>query len=73
MKATLEFDLPLESEEFENSVNGPSYKISIQDILNYFRTQVKYKECTEEKYKLYEKIKEDIIEILEENEVLNKI
>ena len=42
MKVTLEFELPLESEEHFMALHGPDFRFVINDMLEWMRTQRKY-------------------------------
>lgn len=64
MKATIEFNLPEENEEFNNAINGVKYKIIVQDIMNNLRSKLKYEELKEEEYDLYEKLREEFFDII---------
>jgi hypothetical protein len=41
MKATLEFNLPEESEEHNSAINGWKYQLILEEIFNYLRRQEK--------------------------------
>lgn len=69
MKATIEFNLPEENEEFSDVTNGVKYKLIIQDIMNNLRAKIKYEELKEEEYDLCEKLREEFFEIIEDYEV----
>jgi hypothetical protein len=40
MKATLEFTLPDEREEYADAVNGWKYRVAIQDAINAIKEQI---------------------------------
>lgn len=42
MKAILEFNLPEDTQEYENAMNGQRLSIVISDLLNYLRQKSKY-------------------------------
>lgn len=42
MKAILEFDLPDDKEEYDNSINGAKWRIVVEDLDNWLRTNTKY-------------------------------
>lgn len=70
MKATLEYNLPDETHEFEIAVLGKNYYNAIFEIQNNFlRQQRKYLDnkahTSEEEYALLEKITEEIMELLD--------
>lgn len=45
MKATLEFDLPEEQDEFETAVNAHKFRGVISDFLNETRSLLKHGSC----------------------------
>lgn len=69
MKATIEFNLPEENQEFSDVTNGVKYKLIIQDIMNNLRSKLKYEELKEEEYDLCEKLREEFFEIIDDYEV----
>jgi hypothetical protein len=56
MKATLEYDLPDEQEEFEKAVNGGKYAYIIWELDQFLRANTKYApdSMPDEVYKAYE-------------------
>lgn len=42
MKAILEFDLPDDKEEYDNSINGAKWRIVVEDLDNWLRENTKY-------------------------------
>ena len=60
MKAILKFDLPEEQEEFDCAINGTKWQASMQNLDNYLRNELKYKDAGED----YEKIREELHSIL---------
>lgn len=42
MKAILEFELPLEQEDFQNAINGTNFALLISDLQNEIRNKLKY-------------------------------
>jgi hypothetical protein len=42
MKAILEFNLPEEKEELKLAQNGITYYCKLEEIMNYFRNEIKY-------------------------------
>lgn len=64
MKATLTFNLPDEREEFKDACDGTKSKIIIEDILNLFRSKLKYEELSEVEYEILEKMREAIIGVI---------
>ena len=61
MKATLEFNLPEETEEFNSAVNGHKWKSVVWYIDENIRQTLKYNETlTEKEYELVESIRDNI-------------
>lgn len=70
MKARLKYDLPDEQSEFEDAVNGTKWKLSMWELDQWLRAQYKYMpdaEYSEAAYNAYEKSRERLFEILNEN------
>ena len=61
MKATLEFNLPEDSEEFELQTNAAKYYLALRDIKDLFRGRAKYQETNVE---MHEEVYELICSIL---------
>lgn len=64
MKATLEFNLPEESDDFTLATKGPVYYSIISEIVEYFRNKLKYCEYTQEEGRIMEGIQKDILDIV---------
>ena len=58
MKAILKFNLPEESHEFANAVEGAKMRGILWDVKEYFRDQMKYKELNKVQYKTLEDFSE---------------
>jgi hypothetical protein len=69
MKAILKFNLPEEREEFELACNAVNYSIVLSDIDNYLRSKIKHADLTDEQYKVYEEIREQLWIYINENEI----
>jgi hypothetical protein len=67
MKAVLEFDLPEENIEFQSAINGHKYKSAIWDFDQLLRSEMKYKELSDETYKAYKWCREELRKILLED------
>ena len=67
MKAVLEFTLPEQNNEFQAAVNGLNYKSAIYDFDQLLRSEMKYKELSEDTYKAYEYCRKELRKILEED------
>lgn len=63
MEATLKFSLPEEEELHIQCVNGPLYASALHDFFyGYLRGKLKYSDLTEEEYKIYEDVKQAIVD-----------
>jgi len=70
MKATLEFELPEEKEDFEMASNAYKYRMALTDFDNYLRAKLKYEELPNESiYEALSEARQKLNEICEENEV----
>lgn len=71
MKASLEFDLPEQSEEFYDALDGHYAKRVVNDILEFLRRELKYNSdnLSEEQVHIYQKIRDEVVAKLEEYEV----
>lgn len=71
MKGILKFNLPEEKEEFLHAQNGIKYKACIEDIENYFRTEIKYKSdmYTEVEINLLESVRQSIFDIIRDRDI----
>jgi len=49
MKATLEFNLPEDNEEFNRAVKSADYYVCLFDFYQYLRREMKYNESLSEK------------------------
>jgi hypothetical protein len=67
MKAVLEFDLPEDNTDFQAAINGSNYKSAIWHFDEHLRSEMKYKELSDETYKAYKYCREELRKILEED------
>jgi hypothetical protein len=67
MKAVLEFDLPEDQDDFQAAINGHNYKSAIWNFDQLLRSEMKYKELSDETYKAYKYCREQLRKILEED------
>jgi hypothetical protein len=67
MNGILEFNLPEENDDFQASLNGPNYKSAIWDFYQLLRSEMKYKELSEDTYKAYEWCRIELRKILEQD------
>ncbi len=67
MKAILEFDLPEDNTDFQSAINGHNYKSAIWDFDQLLRSEMKYKELSEETYQAYKWCRAELRKILAED------
>ena len=61
MKATLEFNLPDDQEDFNHATNGFNYYMALVEMDEWLRAEYKYND-KEEMYEVREKLREIIFE-----------
>jgi ribosome-binding protein aMBF1 (putative translation factor) len=66
MKATLEFNLPEESEEYQIAVDGMKWRAVVSDALEVLRRERKYAELSQSDLAYNEKISEKIGQLIGE-------
>ena len=66
MKAILKFNLPDEDVEFRHAVNSQDYAVALYNIQQDVRQIYKYRELSEDAYKVVEEIYEQINQRLTE-------
>lgn len=69
-KATLEFNLPEENEEFRMASRCSDYYLCLWDIYNVFRSKLKYEDLDEKEYDMYDEFRKKFVEILEDHDVI---
>jgi len=67
MKAILEFDLPEDQDDFQSAINGNNYKSAIWDFDQLLRSEMKYKELSDDTYQAYKWCREELRKILEQD------
>jgi hypothetical protein len=68
MKAILEFDLPDDETEFNFATKGSEYYLTLWDLDQWLRAKIKYDDTLHEKeYEAYEKSREQLREIMNNN------
>jgi hypothetical protein len=67
MKAVLEFDLPEDNSDFQAAINGSNYKNAIWDFDQLLRSEMKYKELSDNTYQAYKWCREELRKILEQD------
>jgi len=65
-KATLEFNLPEDGDDFRHAVNGQEYYIALNNIREDVRQIWKYRELSADAFKVVEEIYEHINERINE-------
>lgn len=60
MKATLEFNLPDDSEEFEAATRAKAVLGAIREFDDWMRTQIKYATLPEDEVAVWEKIRDKL-------------
>jgi hypothetical protein len=66
MKTILEFSAE-EQDEANTAINGWRYHTTIWQFQQWLRNEMKHGQLTEEQYVSYDKIREKLFEIIEEN------
>lgn len=66
MKATLEFNLPEETEEFELAKDGHKWHRVVCEIKEHLRNKVKYEQLDEKTLLVYEDMRTMVFEICRE-------
>jgi hypothetical protein len=69
MKAKFEFNLPEDNHDYEIYSNATKLFLFLADLRTYFRNKLKYEELPEKEYEIYEKIHNDIINLILDNEI----
>ena len=69
MKATLEFNLPDEDAEYYCATKGTAMLNALWEIQTELRTLWKYEELNEDEFKMVERIREQLFDILKNNEI----
>jgi hypothetical protein len=64
MKATIEFNLPEDQEEYEICNKALDMSIALQGIREYLRGKVKYDTHDEKKWEVYDEVYQQFFEIL---------
>jgi hypothetical protein len=67
MKAILEYFLPEENSDFQAAINGENYKSAIWEFDQLLRSEMKYKELTDDTYKAYDFCRKELRKILEQD------
>jgi hypothetical protein len=67
MNGILEFNLPEENDDFQAALNGHNYKSAIWYFDQLLRSEMKYKELSNETYKAFEWCRIELRKILEQD------
>jgi hypothetical protein len=68
MKATLEFNLPDDQEDFNDAVNGQRWRLMVWDFDQYLRSELKYNDkLSSEQYKVYEQVRDTLWQKINED------
>ena len=70
MTTTLTFNLPEESEELKDALNGTNVKSAIWDFDQFLRSRIKHSDLSEEQYATYSEIRDELHRILGDWEIL---
>jgi len=66
MKGIIEFDLPMEDEEFHEATRYKDFKFALTDFANYLRSRAKYEELKPEEYQIIDQVRSKLYEIVNE-------
>lgn len=69
MKATLEFSLPEEREEFNLAQSGVLYSLVLGQMDQYLRGKIKYEDLPEHEEKIYQDLRDQLHRFADEYEV----
>lgn len=70
MKAILIFNLPEEKEDYKECTSGSDLYSACRDFCNWIRGEIKHNDkLTEAQYDAYEKIFEEFLEYLQDNDI----
>ena len=69
MKAKLTFDLPEESHEWENALQGSKMRSTLWDLDQWLRSKIKYEDLNDEQYQVYQGCRDKMRTLLIENNI----
>jgi hypothetical protein len=69
MEATLKFNLPEETEEFNTAVNASNYKNALWEINQYLRNESKWS-SDENKSEIAQEVRDELYRLMSENNVI---
>jgi hypothetical protein len=67
MNASLEYNLPQEEKDFRAAINGSKYQSAIWDFDQLLRSEMKYKDLSEDTYNAFKFCREELRKILAED------
>jgi hypothetical protein len=67
MKAKLIFDLPEESHEWENALQGSKMRSTLWEYDQWLRSKIKYEDLNDEQYQVYQGCRDQLRTLLIEN------
>jgi hypothetical protein len=67
MKAILEYFLPEENSDFQAAINGENYRSAIREFDQLLRSEMKYKELSDDTYNAYDFCRNELRKILEQD------
>jgi len=69
MKAKLTFDLPEESHEWKNAIDGSSMRSTLWEYDQWLRSKIKYEDLNDEQYQVYQGCRDKMRTLLIENNI----
>lgn len=69
MKAILKYNLPEETYEFNNAINGFKLRTILEDVDTYLRNKLKYEHLTEDQDDAYQDVREYLHNLLDEENI----
>jgi hypothetical protein len=69
MEATLRFNLPEETEEFNTAVNASNYKNALWEINQYLRNKAKHS-SDENEGEIAQEVRDELYRLMSENNVI---
>jgi hypothetical protein len=69
MKAKLTFDLPEESHEWENALQGSKMRSTLWEHDQWLRSKIKYEDLNDEQYQVYQGCRDHLRTLLIENNI----
>jgi hypothetical protein len=69
MKAKLTFDLPEESHEWENALQGSKMRSTLWELDQWLRSKIKYEDLNDEQYQVYQGCRDHLRTLMIENNI----